>query len=110
MKRETCCAQLVLILLLVLYKPVQVYPGEIRPFSLPSTEKSREMQSPGQYQKPPEDPAVYGKFAEDVRQMNEDEKQNLRMKYTELYNEAVRNRNHVEMNYYNDLLNILNQN
>lgn len=110
MKNETCCARLSLILLFVLYTPIQAFSGEIRPFSLPSTEKYREMQSPDQYQKPPEVPSIYKQFAEDVSQMDEEQKENLRKKYKELYSEAVNNGNQVEMNYYNDLLNILSQN
>lgn len=100
-----------IVLLIVFYCPPCLKSGELRPFVLPSTKFSGQMQQQEAVQQrpEPETPSVYKQFAEDVKKMTPEQKQEFRERYQYLYGEAVKSGNTVEMDYYNNLLVILNR-
>ena len=86
------------------------WAGELRPFVLPSTNKSIQTeQASGEAQTSQETPSVYQKFEEDVRKMNVDERKKIQEYYKKQQLEAEEKNDRARMDYYNTLLGILNK-
>jgi hypothetical protein len=85
--------------------------GELRPFVLPSNKTYNEtmggtIQERTLQQAPP---SVYQKFSQEVRQMTPEQRVQFKKRYQELRFVAEKEKNWIEMDYYQNLLMILNQ-
>lgn len=92
---------------------LSVNAGELRPFVLPSTtqQQSAPARTYQRAQRPaPAVPAVYQKFADDVADMSQGQKNKLKARYRKLLTQAEKKGNQVEITYYNELLTILDRN
>jgi hypothetical protein len=87
-----------------------VHSSELRPLNLPSTQQ--QYSAPTQvYVTPvqPEQPAVYNRFREVSRGLNESEKEEYRKQYQKSLSVAQSRGDQAAVTYYQELLNILNE-
>ncbi len=110
MKRLICCNLMILVMFAAGYQSSDLGAAELRPFLLPGTGAPGQAEkSPSQFGGVAETPAVYEKFEADVRRMNLQEKRDTRQYYEKLREQAAKNGDRPRINYYGNLINIINK-
>lgn len=110
-KKIICYKKIIVIASLLFCHPFGVEAGELRPFVLPeSRQPSVQMEQRGIPQRSPsETPSVYVQFQDDVSRMTAEDRQRLARHYRELRSQAVKDGDMTRINYYDNLLGILNR-
>jgi hypothetical protein len=110
-KKTICYEMTILIVLSLFCRSSDLRAAELRPFVLPGNRPpaSQMEQRPVRQRSPSETPSVYRQFENDISKMSVQDRQKLTKYYRGLRSQAYREGNRTKINYYDNLLSILDR-
>lgn len=110
-KKTICYEMTILIVLSLFCRSSDLRAAELRPFVLPenSPPAPQMEQRPVRQRSPSETPSVYRQFENDISKMSAEDRQKLTKYYRRLRSQAYQDGNRTKINYYDNLLSILDR-